>query len=391
MEFRAELEESLTLKFAEAAAQRRRDGKEILSLGLGEPDLPVPQAMVDATVDALKSGRSDGYSSPMGLPGLRERIAGRLRTDNGIPAQAGNILVTAGAKQAFQMGLWALLEPGDEVVVLNPSFVSFIPQIYIAEPRATVRVVDVGRGGFALPLVAIRAALTARTKAVIVNSPNNPAGYVFGREELERLYAMAQEHGFYIFSDEIYEKLVFPGTHHFSIGSLEDRVDRVFTVNGYSKSHAMTGWRLGYLCFPEAFASKLLKLQQHINTNTCTFVQQAALTSFDMDLSYLEAYAATLQHRVRRVAEAVNASAALSVAVPAAGFFAFVDISATGMDSNTFCSRLIEATGVAITPGLAFGDGWDDHVRVSYAVDDSVLDEGLRRLVDFTERLGRTP
>ncbi len=391
MEFRAELEESLTLKFAEAAAQRRRDGKEILSLGLGEPDFPVPPAIVEATVEALRSGRSDGYSSPMGLQGLRERIAGRLRADNGIPAQAGNILVTAGAKQALQMGLWALLEPGDEVIVLNPSFVSFIPQVYIAEPRATVRVVDVGREGFGLPLDAVRDALTQRTKAVIVNSPNNPAGYVFGRDELEALYAMAQDRGFYVFSDEIYEKLVFPGTEHFSIGSLEDRVERVFTVNGYSKSHAMTGWRLGYLCFPEAFASKLAKLQQHVNTNTCTFVQQAALTAFDMDMSFLEEYAATLQRRARRLVEVVNTSAALSVAMPSAGFFAFVDLSATGFDSNTFCSRLIEATGVATTPGLAFGAGWDDHVRVSYAVEDGVLDEGLRRMVDFVESVGRTP
>ncbi len=387
MEFRKEIGESLTLKFAEAANQRKNAGKDILSLGLGEPDFPVPQELIDATIDVLKKGKS-GYSSPMGIQGLREKLAEKLKQENGIPAKANNILITPGAKQALQMGLFALLEPGDEVIVINPSFVSFIPQIYIAEPRAEVKIVNVKKTDFSLPIEEIEAQITDKTKAILLNSPNNPAGFISSQPELERLFALAEKHDFYIFSDEIYEKLMFPGTPFYSIGALEsEEVNRVFTINGYSKSHAITGWRLGYLCFPKQFAGKLLKLQQHINTNTCTFIQQAVLNAFDMDMSFLEEYNNTLKQRADKVENAVKQCPKLSMVRPDAGFFAFINISKTGMDSNTFCSKLIEETGVATTPGLAFGEDWDDHFRLSYAVSDDVLDEGLKRMIEFVNQL----
>ncbi|MEN9790659.1 MAG: hypothetical protein RLZZ63_317 [Gemmatimonadota bacterium] len=386
MEFRSEIGESSTLRFAEAANQRRAAGKDIISLGLGEPDFEVPRALVDATIAVLARGAS-GYSSAMGLPALRARLAEKLLRENGIPATPSNILVTPGAKQAMQMGLFAVLEPGDEVVVINPSFVSFIPQVYIAEPRATVRVVDVSRADFALPMDRIAEAMGPRTKVILFNSPNNPAGYVATADEVRQLVDLAVTHDAYLFSDEIYEKLVFPGTTHRSPGSYEDAVTRVFTINGFSKSHAMTGWRLGYLCAPARFGDRLLKLQQHINTNTCTFIQQAMVDAFDADLSYLGSYATTLQRRARRVGEWLTQVPQVSVVAPQAGFFAFVDIGSLGMDSNTFCGRLIEETGVATTPGIAFGAAWDDHVRLSFAVDDAVLDEGMRRLVGFIQRI----
>lgn len=387
MEFRKEIGESLTLKFAEAANQRRSAGKDILSLGLGEPDFPVPQELVEATIDVLRN-RKSGYSSPMGIQGFREKLAEKLQRENGIPAKANNILVTPGAKQALQMGLFALLEPGDEVIVINPSFVSFIPQIYIAEPRAEVKIIDVEKSDFSLPLRAIEAVVSAKTKAILVNSPNNPAGFTSSEVELKQLFGLAEKHDFYIFSDEIYEKLMFPSTPYFSIGALEKaEVNRVFTINGYSKSHALTGWRLGYLCFPKQFAVKLLKLQQHINTNTCTFIQQAVLNAFDMDMSFLDQYNATLELRANKVAEAINLCNGLTLVKPSAGFFAFVNIAGLKMDSNTFCGRLIEETGVATTPGLAFGDNWDDHFRISYAVSDDILDEGLNRMVQFVNQL----
>jgi aspartate aminotransferase len=387
MEFRKEIGESLTLKFAEAANQRRQAGKDILSLGLGEPDFPVPQELVESTIEVLRKGKS-GYSSPMGIQGLREKLAEKLQSENGIPAKANNILITPGAKQALQMGLFALLEPGDEVIVINPSFVSFIPQIYIAEPRAAVNIIDVNKTDFSLPIDAIKTQVSAKTKAILVNSPNNPAGFTSNKQELERLFELAEQHDFYIFSDEIYEKLMFPGTTYSSIGALENKeVSRVFTINGYSKSHAITGWRLGYLCYPKAFAGKLLKLQQHINTNTCTFIQQAVLNAFYMDMSFLEEYNRTLMRRAEKVAAAVAQCNGLSLVKPNAGFFAFINIAALGMDSNTFCGKLIEETGVATTPGLAFGDNWDDHFRLSYAVSDAILDEGLKRMITFVNQL----
>ena len=384
MEFRKEIGESLTLKFAEAANQRRLAGKDIISLGLGEPDFEVPHELISSVINAIQSGKS-GYSSPMGLPGLRVRLAEKLHTDNKIPAKSENILITPGAKQALQMGLFALLEPGDEVIVINPSFVSFIPQIYLAEPRAVVKIVDCKKTDFSIPIDEIKNQVSRKTKAVLINSPNNPAGYTSSNSELVALYELAVLHDFYLFSDEIYEKLLFPGSEYVSIGSLEQQVERVFTINGFSKSHAMTGWRLGYLCFPKQFGDRLLKLQQHINTNTCTFIQQAVLDAFDMDMSFLEKYNQKLAQRAKLVSDCFNNLKGTRLVSPSAGFFAFVDISALKIDSNTFCGNLVEQTGVATTPGLAFGEQWDDHFRLSYAVDEDLLQKGLTRIQEFVK------
>jgi aspartate/methionine/tyrosine aminotransferase len=385
MKFRKEIGESLTLKFAEAANQRSVAGKDIISLGLGEPDFDVPHELISATIKVLQSGKS-GYSSPMGLPALRTRIAEKLSNENLIPAKSENILITPGAKQALQMGLFALLEPGDEVIVINPSFVSFIPQIYLAEPRTKVKIIDTNKTDFSMPIEEIKKEVTSKTKAILINSPNNPAGYTSSKSELTALYELALQYDFYIFSDEIYEKLLFPGSKHFSIGSLEQQIDRVFTINGYSKSHAMTGWRLGYLCFPKKFGDRLLKLQQHINTNTCTFIQKAVLDAFDMDMSFLENYNQKLAQRSKIVYECFNNLKGTRLVPPSAGFFAFVDISALKVDSNTFCGDLVEQTGVATTPGLAFGEHWDDHFRLSYAVNEKILREGLLRIQDYINK-----
>ena len=181
---------------------------------------------------------------------------------------------------------------------------------------------------------------------------------------------------------------MFEGQQHFSIGSLEPEVNRVITINGYSKSHAMTGWRLGYACYPSSLNSRILKIQQHMNTNTCTFIQAAVASVGDeVDMGYLEDYCRKLKTRLALVDEAVGNTSRLSLVSPESGFFAFINISATGKDSNDFCGELIESVGVAITPGVAFGKNWDDHVRLSFATDTQLLTEGLEKLVDFSESL----
>jgi aspartate aminotransferase len=386
MRFREEIGESLTLKFALAAAERKRNGQKIISLGLGEPDFKVPSPIINATIKVLEYNNS-GYSDSMGILSLREKIANQLKERNGINSEASNILITAGAKQAFQLACMAILEPGDEVVVLNPSFVSFIPQILIAEPEAVIKTIDVSKTDFSLDLEEIKNIVGLRTKLLIINSPNNPAGYVSSQSELEQLYQLAIDNDFYIISDEIYERLMFLNKPHFSIGSLEAVPERVITINGFSKSHAMTGWRLGYACFPRQLHSKLIKLQQHMNTNTCTFIQQAVAESFGFDDSYLTAYNVKLKGRCDGVISAFSNMAKVKLVAPSAGFFAFLNISATGLDSNTFCSRLIHETGVATTPGIAFGKNWDDHVRISFATSDDILKEGLELMCSFINNI----
>lgn len=382
MFFRDEIGESLTLKFAQAAAERRKLGLPIISLGLGEPDFSVPPEIVNATIDVLKTSHAK-YSSPMGLPSFREKLANKLQTENKIPANPDNVLVSPGAKQALQMALMALLEPDDEVIIVNPSFVSFIPQVYIAEPRANVRILDVKKSDFSFPVDKLKGLVNKRTKLLLINSPNNPAGYMLSIKEQEEIFNLAACNDFYIISDEIYEKLVFSDLIHHSIGSFENKVERVITVNGFSKSHSMTGWRLGYLCFPKQLQSKINKLQQHINTNTCTFIQQAMDKAFDHDYTYLKEYNKKLAKRAKTLSKYFAETEGVSLSPPSAGFFAFLNISDLGVDSNTFCSQLIQKTGVATTPGIAFGENWDDHIRISFATEDELLNKGIGLITKF--------
>lgn len=387
MQFRKEIGESITLKFAEAANDRRKRGLPIISLGLGEPEFDTPKEIVEATVEVLRS-KNSGYSSPMGILSLREKIAKKMLDENQISCDADNIIITAGAKQAFQLIAMVIVEPQDEIIVLNPSFVSFIPQLFIAECNCNIITIDVSKEDFSLPISEIANKVTSKTKMVIVNSPNNPAGYVLSKEQLTELYCLAIEKDFYILSDEIYEKLIFGSTPHFSIGSLEAEPTKVITINGFSKSHAMTGWRLGYACFPKKFKSNLLKLQQHTNTNTCTFIQEGLDNSFYISTDYLKAYNEKLAMRMDLYAQMIERlNGKVSGIPPRGGFFAFMNISNLGMDSNTFCGKLIEATGVATTPGIAFGENWDDHIRISFATDDATVEKGILLMEDFIKSL----
>lgn len=385
MLFRQEIEESLTLKFAASAAERKKRGLPIISLGLGEPDFDVPKEIINATIKVLQSQRI-GYSDPMGILSLREKISSKLKNENRINSSANNIIVTAGAKQAFQMACMAILEPGDEVIVINPSFVSFIPQLLIAEPSIKLICVDINKDSFQLPIEKIKQSINKKTKLFIINSPNNPTGYVIDQLTVNSLYELAVKNNFFILSDEIYEKLIFSSSKHFSIGSLEPFPERVITINGFSKSHSMTGWRLGYACFPMSLHSRLLKLQQHMNTNTCTFIQLAMDQSFGISDEYLFEYNLRLIKRAELVSETFKDLQQVSLIPPLGGFFAFLNIKNTKMDSNKFCTELIENTGVATTPGIAFGKEWDDHVRISFAISDDNLNKGLALMHEFISK-----
>jgi aspartate/methionine/tyrosine aminotransferase len=280
-----------------------------------------------------------------------------------------------------------ILKPDDEVIILNPSFVSFVPQVLIAEPECKVIKIDVDKSDFSLPLQDVENAITFKTKLLIVNSPNNPAGYMLTEKELTFLYKLAEKHSFYLLSDEIYEKLSFGYQKHFSPGALESTPKNVVTINGFSKSHAMTGWRLGYACFPQELFIDIQKLQMHTNTNTCTFIQEGVANGFDADMSYLKAYNDKLKTRIGWYKEMLDRTPQVSGVIPEGGFFAFLNIGKTGLDSNSFSVRLIEETGVATTPGVAFGEQWDDHIRISFATDDAIVKEGLELIEKFIKNL----
>lgn len=386
MIFNKKINESPTLKFAEAINVRRRRGEKIISLGLGEPDFKPSKLLIEKLKEVSEYEFSNKYSTSSGLLTLREKIAESLKIKNRLNCKAKNILITPGAKQAIFLSLLALLEPEDEVIVVLPGYVSYIPLIYIAEPHAIVKTVSLNKNNYKLDINKVKRCITNKTKAIIINTPHNPTGMMISKENLAHLYNLATDNKFYIISDEIYDKLVYGNISHFSVGSLEQQVNRVFTINGFSKSHAITGWRIGYACIPEEFISKICKLNQHINTNTSTVLQMAIDSAWPIPEDYLVEYNKKLKTRASLYRDFVDSNNLISGSKPMGSFFSFLNISKLGIDSNKFASKLVDKTGIAVSPGISFGEEWDDHIRFSLAVDEKLLSKSLDRIDEFIRK-----
>lgn len=381
MHFANEVGESLTYKFAQAAGEMRAQGREIISLGLGEPDFKTPKYVTDAVHEALDNGFTH-YSATQGLPELRELIAADVNASYSAEYSAADIVVTPGIKPAVFFALCALLEPEDEVVLISPYYVSYPAMVKLAEPTAKIVNVTLSRD-FTLDIEAFRAAVNDKTRCILINTPNNPTGMVLSKAETETIIATALEHDAYIISDEVYEKLVYSGSVHTSFASYPEIRNRLIVTNGFSKSHAMTGWRLGYAIGAHDIIVKINRLQQHINTNTCTFVQKGACAIYRHSPDHLPPYVAELEKRVGYFCGEINKLPYMSVVKPKAGFFCFADISPVKTDSNSFCADLLKKTGIASTPGIAFGPEWDNYVRFSLAVSMPVLERAAGLLNDY--------
>ena len=384
MKLTTEIQDSVELRFSNLARRMNAEGRRIISLGLGEPGFPTPPPIIEAAAQAMRDGFTR-YSSPFGLFELRQRIAAKLAQENGITASPDEIMVTPGAKMALSLVLGALLRPGDEIITVLPCYPSYLPQIKLAEPEAEIRAVNLSRGDFRLDLAALAAALTPRTRAVLLNYPNNPTGRMLSAEDLDGLVAVLADHPCWIISDEIYERLNFSGVTPLSPAARPELAGRVITINGFSKAFSMTGWRIGYLVAPETVMRTVSKLQQHWNTNTAPFIQKAACTALDLPADFLAGYNAQLADNHRALAATVARQPQLRLGPSQGGLFAFVDLSATGRDADGFCSGLIERHTVAATPGLVFGADWADHMRVSLACDRESFAEGMRRLELYLE------
>lgn len=384
MHFEKEVGESLTYKFAQAAGEMRAQGKEIISLGLGEPDFRTPDYVVEATMKAMQDGFTH-YSATQGWPELRKLIAEDCNKSYGSAYTANDVIVTPGIKSAVYFALAATLEPGDEIILISPYYVSYPAMVKLAEPTAKIVNVTL-RKDFTLDSQPLAAAFNKNTKAILINTPNNPTGMVLSKEEVELVVKLAIENDAYIISDEVYEKLVYSSQTHTSFGCYPEVRDRLVICNGYSKSHAMTGWRLGYAIGAHDVIAKMNKLQQHINTNTCTFVQVGACSIYKNAPVHIAPYVEELEKRTHYFDTELNKLDYITAVRPKAGFFYFADISATGVDSNTFCADLLKKTGIASTPGVAFGPEWDDHVRFSIAVPMSTLERATELMKGYRYR-----
>lgn len=364
------VETSRTVRFTSLIEQLRAEGREIINFAVGEPDFATPREIVEATKAALEHGHTR-YGPVAGIGALRSALAGAFEGYG-----PDNILVANGSKQVLYAIFQVLLDPGDEVILPNPHWVSFSQQIRLAGGLP----VTVASPGHQLDCRAIAAAVTPKTRVILVNSPNNPTGAVYPASDLARIARLACDRDLWIIADEAYEGFVYDGLESQSLFSFREIRDRLVVVRSFSKRFSMTGFRIGYGAGPEPIITALAKLQSHLTGNACTFAQYGALAALDLDAEVLKTWRGQLQEK-RDIAYGY-ASRLFTCIRPQGAFYLFPDISArleNGQSAEDFAAFLLEKTGVAVVPGEAFGA--DGHIRISYAVPKEMLVEGFERMV----------
>ena len=379
------LQPSLTLAIAARAKALKAQGEDICSLSAGEPDFDTPAFIREAAAQALDSGHTR-YGPAAGEPALREAIAAKLSRENGVATRSEQVLVTNGGKQALYNLFQVLLGPGDELLLPAPYWLSYPELAQLA--GASVRLIPSSAAeGFRLDPERLEAAISPASKLLVLNSPSNPTGMVLSRPELEAIAAVLRRHPqVAVVCDEIYEFLLAPGHEHHSFAAVApDLADRVFTVNGFAKGWAMTGWRIGWLAGPVEVVKAAIALQSQSTSNVCSFAQFGALAAISGPRDCVQAMAAQFNERRRLLSDGLRAIPGLSLLPPEGAFYAFPDISSTGLDSMTICNRLLEQQGLAVVPGVAFGD--DRCIRLSCAAANATIDDGLNRLGRFIAAL----
>jgi aspartate aminotransferase len=371
------VKESGTVKITETVNRLRRDGREVVSFSVGEPDFETPAPVREAMQRALDVPASQKYGSAWGLQELREAVAQKSREENGIrDAQAASALVTP-AKQAIFYAILALVEEGDEVLIPDPAWVSYEPIVALAGGRV-VRVPATLETDFRMTPEAIAEHVTPRTKLIVSNSPSNPTGGVATPDDIKGLCDLARDHDFWVLSDEIYEKVLYEG-RHVSPASLPGMWERTLTVNGWSKAYAMTGSRMGWLLGDAPLMREIVKLQQHSLTHPPLYVQQGALTALQMDQAPVARMREEFRARRDLLVAALRGVPGWTCNTPKGAFYVFGRF-AHKVDSIQMAERLLLDGGVAVTPGIEFGPRGEGHVRISYATSREHLALGIEKL-----------
>jgi aminotransferase len=358
---------------------------DVISLGVGEPDFDTPRVIVEAGVEALRSGRTH-YTSNYGTIELREALAGHLQRRYDLSYDpATEMIITVGASEGLAATMAAIIDPGDEVVVAEPTYVAYVPDI-VFSGGGPVFVPCRPEDGWQLDPDAVEAAITPRTKAVFLGFPNNPTGAVLEPERIRALAAIAERHDLLVISDEIYDRLVYAGHRHEAFSALPGMRERTVLLGGFSKSYAMTGWRVGYVCAPPDLLEGILKVHQYIIMSAPTVAQDAALAGLiyaDADVQRMvEEY-----DRRRQMFVAGLNRIGLSTVEPRGAFYAFPRIADTGLSSAQFSERLLHEQHVAVIPGDVFGASGEGYVRAAIATAYSQLEEALVRIERFVDTL----
>lgn len=359
--------------------------EDVISLGIGEPDFATPWHIREAAIYALERGRT-GYSSNLGLPRLRRAISSYMNRHVGIEYNPHNeILVSVGVSEAIDLALRALLNPGDQVLYHEPCYVSYAPTIALAGGEARAVPTQSGRG-FALEPDALAAAITPSTRVLMLNFPTNPTGATLEEDELERIAQICVENDLVVLTDEIYSELLYDDARHISIAAMPGMRERTLILHGVSKAFAMTGWRIGFGCGPEELIDAMMKIHQYSILCAPMMGQDAAIEALERGAASVESMRRDYEMRRNYIVAELN-EIGLPCRTPLGAFYAFPDVSVTGLTGQEFAVRLLREKGVAVVPGDAFGRSGAAHVRCSFATGLDPLREATKRIGEFCRGL----
>ncbi|MDH4227224.1 MAG: pyridoxal phosphate-dependent aminotransferase [Deltaproteobacteria bacterium] len=387
-----DVEESPTLAITAKASELKAKGADVLSFAAGEPDFDTPENIKKAAIDAIGKGRTK-YTPVGGIPELKDAVIGKFRRDNSVEYKREEILVSCGGKHSFFNFCLAFLDPGDEVIVPSPYWVSYPPMIKLGQ-GVPVIVPTKEQNGFKMQPDEFKAAITKNTKAVVINSPSNPTGSVYTKAELGEILDIALSKGIFVLSDEIYEKLSFDA-EPFSIVSLDKRAkDNVMVFNGVSKTYSMTGWRIGYAAGPKEIIAAMAKIQSQSTSNPTSLAQWAAVEALNGPQDDVVKMIAAFKKRRDLITDGLNGISGISIVKPGGAFYAFANVSKLFgkkagdrkiNGSFDLATYLLEDSLVALVPGVAFGD--DNCVRLSYACSEDNIKKGLKRIEEAVAKL----
>ncbi|HRJ47414.1 MAG TPA: pyridoxal phosphate-dependent aminotransferase [Opitutaceae bacterium] len=378
---------SPTLAVDAKAKALQAAGEDVCSFAAGEPDYDTPEHIKEACIAALKGGKTK-YAPTPGIEPLRQAIVARYELEYGLKAAPAQVIVSPGGKFNCYLGVLAVCSPGDEVIIPAPYWVSYPEMVKLAGAAPKFVLCD-DSSGFKLTPARLEAAITPKTRLLILNSPSNPTGVVYSRVELEAIVAVALKHNLYILSDEMYEHLIYDGATPTCIATFSPEVAaRTITVAGFSKTYAMTGWRIGTTLAPLPIAKAITELQSQMSSNVATFAQYgalAALTEREKTKAAVTTMLTAFDRRRKNLHAALNGIPGVSCLLAQGAFYLFPNISSFGLKDMDFCNRLLESEKVAAVPGSAFGA--EGYLRLSYATSDAIIAKGVERLTRFCATL----
>jgi len=381
------LKPSPTLAITAKANAMKAAGEDVVNFGAGEPDFNTPEPIIEAAVEAVRGGFTK-YTPSAGIKELKEAIAGKLLRDNNVKVSPDQVVVSCGAKQSVYQTMQVLLDPGDEVILIAPYWMTYAEQIKLADGVPKV-VKAPAETGFVPSIDQLKEAITSRTKAILICSPSNPTGAVLPRATLKEIASLALRHGLWIVTDEIYERLIY-GETHTSIASLGTEIaERTITIGGCSKTYAMTGWRIGFAAAPPLVAKALSNLQDQITSNPTSFAQKGATVAFNMPAESVEVMRAEFEARRDLISRLLGDIPGVKMLLPKGAFYAFPDITSYlgGRIANDIdlAGYLLEEAKVAVIPGTVFeGEG---HIRLSYACSRADIERGVGRIAEALSKL----